>query len=226
MAYVYINDFCLSIKKENKLSLTETIIFSMIYNFSKKDIFYGGFKYCKSIIDISKTQYYTSIKHLKEKKLIFESVTGQIICNFKFRKKDTNIILEKNNNPPIEIETKKNEEKRRKTEKIDEQPNNKFEETFNLFWEKYPFKTNESTVKMYFLKHFEYLITEFDNIMKHLEIQIKSEQWTKQKGNFIPAPLKYLREERWKDQKIIQQTTSNNVVPDWVKRKEEEYLKD
>ena len=44
----------------------------------------------------------------------------------------------------------------------------------------------------------------FEIITKALELHKKSEQWTKDKGRFIPNPSTWLNQERWNDELKIE----------------------
>lgn len=70
---------------------------------------------------------------------------------------------------------------------------------FEVFWKAYPRKV----AKKYAGKIWQNMKVNdifFDTIMKALEIQKKSKQWTDEKGQFIPHPSKWLNQERWNDE--------------------------
>ena len=82
-----------------------------------------------------------------------------------------------------------------KNEKNEKNEKNKF---FALFWSKYPKKVAKKAA----IKAFNKLNPDrilFRRITKSLDEQIKSEQWSKENGQFIPYPSTWLNGERWAD---------------------------
>ena len=67
---------------------------------------------------------------------------------------------------------------------------------FNQFWTVYPKKVDKKGSFRAF-KNIPKLKEVFPGIMSALEIQKRSEQWTKQNGQFIPNPTTYIHQERW-----------------------------
>jgi hypothetical protein len=82
-------------------------------------------------------------------------------------------------------------------------------ESFDSFWSLYPKKVEKkkSRDKWGKLAPDEVLTK---RIMDALAIQIKSEQWNKEKGRFVPSPLTWLNGERWED--VL---TSETDKPKW-----------
>ncbi|MEX2053051.1 MAG: hypothetical protein WD898_02380 [Candidatus Paceibacterota bacterium] len=73
------------------------------------------------------------------------------------------------------------------------------EEKFDHFWKEYPCKKS----KKYTRQVWEKLgIGDelFEIIMRAVQEQKKSDQWTKDKGRFIPHPASWLNGERWDDE--------------------------
>jgi hypothetical protein len=73
------------------------------------------------------------------------------------------------------------------------------DECFSRFWKAYPRKTGKGAAEKSWgkLKH-PTATTEL--ILKALEWQRKSPQWTKDNGQFIPMPVTYLNQRRWEDE--------------------------
>ena len=73
------------------------------------------------------------------------------------------------------------------------------EDRFSEFWQMYPRKTAKKKALQAWdkLKLTEELFT---TIMSKLELFIKSEQWTKDNGQFIPYPATWLNGSRWEDE--------------------------
>ena len=73
------------------------------------------------------------------------------------------------------------------------------QEKFEIFWKEYPRKMAKKSVAVIWqrMKVDDAL---FEIIMKALENQKKSRQWTDKKGQFIPHPTTWLHQERWNDE--------------------------
>ena len=71
------------------------------------------------------------------------------------------------------------------------------EENFEKFWTEYPKKIAKKEAKKAFIK-----VCPIDEtqLMIGLSKWKKSEQWTKDKGRFIPHPTTWLNQERWNDE--------------------------
>ena len=69
---------------------------------------------------------------------------------------------------------------------------------FIAFWSAYPYKVRKATAQQVWeqLKPDEVL---FATIMRALDQQKRSSQWTKDNGQYIPNPAKWLSERRWED---------------------------
>ena len=73
------------------------------------------------------------------------------------------------------------------------------EEMFKMFWEAYPKcfrKANEKGCRAKFVK-IKNLKKIFPDIISSLEMQKRSKQWTDDNGQYIPAPLTWINQERW-----------------------------
>ena len=67
---------------------------------------------------------------------------------------------------------------------------------FEQFWNKYPKKVNRDKALKEFLRVPD-VNTIFPDIMRALEIQIKSKQWREEGGRYIPSPDNYLKKSGW-----------------------------
>ena len=93
------------------------------------------------------------------------------------------------------------------------------EEMFKMFWEAYPKcfrKANEKGCRAKFVK-IKNLKEIFPDIISSLEMQKRSKQWNEKDGEYIPAPLTWINQERWtvtdtrtQRQQIIQEITKKN----------------
>ena len=70
------------------------------------------------------------------------------------------------------------------------------EKMFNEFWDLYPKKVDKEGSKRAF-KRIKRLKEQFPAIIRALEIQKQSKQWTKENGQYIPNPRTYINQERW-----------------------------
>ena len=70
------------------------------------------------------------------------------------------------------------------------------EKMFLQFWSIYPKKVDKKGSFRAF-KNIPKLKEQFPGIIKALEIQKESDQWTKNHGQFIPNPTTYIHQERW-----------------------------
>jgi hypothetical protein len=75
------------------------------------------------------------------------------------------------------------------------------EKLFDRFWDAYPRHVNKKRARELFLKLNPPV---FDAIFKALEVQKKSEAWTKDGGKFIPHPTTWINGKRWEDEVGVQ----------------------
>lgn len=67
---------------------------------------------------------------------------------------------------------------------------------FDSFWKHYPRKVGKGAAERAWKK----LQPSVSVIVAALAWQVKSEQWTKDNGQFIPHPATYLNQRRWEDE--------------------------
>jgi hypothetical protein len=72
---------------------------------------------------------------------------------------------------------------------------------FNQFWEAYPKKVGRDAA----LKSWEKVKPPIDDVIYSLAWQKKTEQWSKNNGQFIPNPSTYLNQGRWKDEMPVEE---------------------
>lgn len=70
---------------------------------------------------------------------------------------------------------------------------------FDKFWEIYPKKVKKKKAKEKFIKVCKDKMT-FDKIIVGLNKHLKSKDWTKEEGQFVPHPTTWLNNERWEDE--------------------------
>jgi len=68
---------------------------------------------------------------------------------------------------------------------------------FDTFWKAYPKKVSKANAVKAFPKAIKKV--DFDVMLKALEAHKKQDQWTKDKGKYIPNPASWLNFERWED---------------------------
>lgn len=90
------------------------------------------------------------------------------------------------------------------------------ENLFEMFWTAYPQcfrKANKKGCKAKFIK-IKDLENIFPDIMTSLEMQKRSKQWNEQDGQFIPAPLTWINQERWtvQDTRTERQAAADNIL--------------
>jgi hypothetical protein len=73
------------------------------------------------------------------------------------------------------------------------------DELFGMFWEAYPRKAGKPASEKAFAKVRPSGLV-FDAILKAIEAQKRSAQWTKDGGQFIPYPATWLNQRRWEDE--------------------------
>lgn len=79
----------------------------------------------------------------------------------------------------------------------------RLDESFDAFWSAYPLKKGKGTAERAWHKYNPDLQT----VLKAIEAQKQTDQWTKDGGKFIPYPATWLNGKRWED--VIEVTTSS-----------------
>lgn len=91
---------------------------------------------------------------------------------------------------------------------VDTKDLEKRERLFVTFWDAYPKKKGKDVVQRWWMKH-----TITDGILKEILESIAryktTDQWKKDKGAYIPYPLTFLNQGRWKDEIESTQATQN-----------------
>lgn len=75
-----------------------------------------------------------------------------------------------------------------------------YSEAFKAFWAKYPGFRKTEPDACWEIWHQDGLETIVPTIMAALDWQVESESWMKEGGQFVPAPIRWLRKHRWKDE--------------------------
>ena len=107
----------------------------------------------------------------------------------------------KDQNGTNENKTEQNESKSIKEKEKENKKDNKKENDnlFDRFWDAYPRKVAKPAAR----KKFESLNPDgqlVEKMIQAVEIQKKSDQWTKDDGRFIPHPATWISQRRWEDE--------------------------
>lgn len=80
-------------------------------------------------------------------------------------------------------------------------------ESFNSFWAEYPKKVAKPSAVKAFQKAIKK--TDLPTILSAIRRHKKTDQWKRDKGQFIPHPTTWLNQERWEDE--IKSTSSGSI---------------
>lgn len=83
---------------------------------------------------------------------------------------------------------------------------------FDTFWNAYPRKIGKDKCRRWFESH-KVERELLDQMLTALDTQVKSEQWTRDDGRFIPHPYTWLNQGRWQDE--IQQSRWDMIGDDF-----------
>lgn len=76
-----------------------------------------------------------------------------------------------------------------------------YSEAFKVFWARYPGRRKNEPDLCWEIWQRDGMDTIAEEIMAALGWQVETEDWTKEGGQFVPAPVRYLRRRRWKDER-------------------------
>jgi hypothetical protein len=94
-------------------------------------------------------------------------------------------------------------------------PGNSLEEMFNKFWILYPKKAAKKKAHSSFIKIKDLDNEKFDKIIQVLNTQIKSIDWQKDNGQYIPHPTSWINAERWDDE-ITLPNNQQKQIPEYL----------
>lgn len=135
-------------------------------------------------------------------KIAFRFMRGQIDRNIAISKARSEAgSNKKDQNKTNDNKTEQNGSKIPKEKDKDKYNNNKKEENnyFDRFWSAYPRHVNKQGA----MKAFDKAKIDGDLlnvILKAIEMQKASDQWTKDNGQYIPHPATWLNQRRWEDE--------------------------
>jgi uncharacterized protein YdaU (DUF1376 family) len=101
------------------------------------------------------------------------------------------------------------------TNQINTKPLSEYSDEFEEFWKSYPSKTGKGAAYKSWKKERPVLA----EVIKALEWQKVSEQWTKDKGQYIPMPATYLNQRRFEDAPKGTLPVGKFDVNEWLKQK-------
>ena len=97
-----------------------------------------------------------------------------------------------------------------------------FESGFDRFWKAYPTSPRKGAKKQCLQKWEKFLCEHCaDQIIKHVEWMKTTDQWRKDNGAFIPAPLVYLNQQRWDGAEVPEMPSKTAVDPILTRMAEE-----
>ena len=99
---------------------------------------------------------------------------------------------------PIEKERDSTIERKKSIKRKKETPTD-LDADFDRFWECYPRKVNKKTAQTAFAKVMQRGIP-LETLLTALEKQKRTEQWTRDKGKYIPHASTWLHQDRWEDE--------------------------
>jgi len=90
---------------------------------------------------------------------------------------------------------------------------------FDNFWAAWP-KSTRKGAKAACLKVWtkNYCETCADQIVKHVTWMKTTDDWRKQNGAFIPAPLVYLNQQRWDGAEVPEMVTKSAIDPELARK--------
>lgn len=133
--------------------------------------------------------------------IIFPLIKPQIVAN---NKRYRNGCKEKTNKNNAKAKDKQSESKTQanENENVNENENDNVNENnnwFDAFWKLYPKKVEKKKAMAKFKKMCK-TEKQFNIIINGLKRHIKSEQWQKEHGKYVPYPTTWLNGERWNDE--------------------------
>lgn len=103
-----------------------------------------------------------------------------------------------------------------------ESNNKTIDDYFNMFWTIYPYRVGKNKVQEWFVRHKKDITEEFmDYIIKSIELQKTSINWTDKNGQYIPLPMTWLNRGGWNDELRYPQTVQQRLEKRW-----ENFLRD
>jgi hypothetical protein len=122
----------------------------------------------------------------------------------------TNFAQYQNGESPDERPDERPDESQKK--KVKKERSNKYSAFFENFWKLYPARGGVKSGKAQAWKAWQKLgnDTHYDSVMQGLKVQMKSEQWTKDDGQFIPMASTFLNQKRW-EVEIVPRGTSSGI---------------
>lgn len=190
-------------EKEYRLPISVCSSFAKRWGTSKEKVEAVILKY--DLFKLEDEQFFFS-KRLSES-MNYKSLTGKSNALKRWGSNATALQLHSNGNPTaMQNDAITVKDIRVKESKED---NN----TFNVFWQAYPKKEAKSKALIAWNKA---KITEvlMPVILHAIDARKKTDQWIKEKGQFIPLPATYINQRRWEDEVEL---PKSYIRPDYVK---------
>lgn len=215
MNYITIMDFMV---QDLGLKANELILYALIYGFSQdgSSKFHGSLTYIQNRTGLSRQTVINTLDKLVEKKLIVKTVLkSKQKCTYVASQEIILGLVKKLDQASQNFRPETSQKIRLNNKYINKKENicadsvqsapectiQKMDKSamFESFWNTYPKKVNKKKSKEKFMKICK---TEkvFNEIMAGLHSQLKSDEWKKNNGQFIPHPTTWLNGERWQDE--------------------------
>jgi|GEM_PF-5678845 len=164
---------------------------------------------------LSQREYRTAKKLLKDFGLADFRTTNKGTIGWLTDTSIFDINLEGNDKPMTSKEqTSSTPETTNKNERIQERKENNPVLGWDDFWKQYPKKTEKKAAKIAWNKiNPDKHLTE--KIMAGLETAFLSEQWTKENGQYINKPAKWLNERLWENENFENDNTIDPALAKW-----------
>lgn len=95
------------------------------------------------------------------------------------------------------------------------------EREFNLLYDSYPKKRGKEAAKRKYIQ-MHGKIPPVDELIRIVEEWKKTEDWTKQNGQFIPLPATWLNQRRWEDELPYRKKTERELVEEYAAQRRKE----
>ena len=91
--------------------------------------------------------------------------------------------------------------------------NSEMENLFEVFWTKYPKKQSKKVAKVSFMRYVSK--SNIKQVLDGLDRWLRSKQWHKDNGQYIPLPATWLNQEKWNDE-LKQEDLVDGGVEDFL----------
>lgn len=151
-------------------------------------------------LGLSRQAIRTAIKHLKlTNELTYETKPQYSLFTINNYERYQEVTNHTTNDQPTTNQRLTNDQPQSKKDKKDKKDKKESTAHFDAFWSAYPRKVGKGVA----FKSFEKIKVDealLNQMLKAISEQVKSEQWRKESGRYIPNPSTWLNQERWNDE--------------------------